>query len=338
MFATLIAWLKAHIHLPKWTAAWGAAITGSLVETVGQAVSTPGFDPLSLLAWKTLILLAIKAVLIKTLLWAIGPKTPVAGATATNAASTQITPAATAMLAFVLLLLPLASCSPPAAEGATLSVMAAGDTAKVFAHWPSVNRATSYSYSLTTVATNGTWTGLPTGATTTVTNVALLPVSTNSDSAVFQLCVTATGPAGSSPIGCTASVASAANTWHRKLGTPQPVFDSVTALFLVPSRDSLVIGATHTLCPFWEMGNGAVVMRSSDATSCTGSYQATYSALQRSVTADQQMVIDSRCLTWTQTNPAVDRLGITGCDLLGLLPQRVPYPHLPVDALALRRA
>lgn len=225
-------------------------------------------------------------------------------------------------------------CSTPAAEGASITVMAAGDTARVFAHWPAVNRATGYTYTLTTVATNGTWTALPTGATTTTTSVAVLPVSTNSDSAVFQLCVTAAGPAGSSPVGCTASTANAANTWHRKLGTPQPVFDSVTALILLPADTTLAIGAHLVLCPFYEMGNGAIVMRSSDAPSCAARYQANYSIAQRTVTVDQQMIVDASCLSWHNANPAVGSLTVGGCDLLGLVRPRIPAPHLPADALA----
>ena len=240
-------------------------------------------------------------------------------------------PAASAGILVVLLAWPFVSCSPPAASGATLTVVAAGDTAKVFAHWGAVNRATSYSYSLTTLATNGTWTSLATGVSTTATSVALFPTSSTADTAVFQLCVAAVGASGSSAIGCTPSAANSANTWRRKLGSPTPILDSVTALLLVPQHDTIVIGASHTLCPFWQMGNGAVVMRSGDAAACGTAYVSSYSAAQRTVTVDQQALVDGRCLTWHNANPAVATLAVGGCDALAGRPARIP-----VDALAVR--
>jgi hypothetical protein len=228
---------------------------------------------------------------------------------------------AAGILVLLLCALPLASCAPPAAAGATLTVMAAGDTAKVFAHWPVVNRATGYTYTLTTLATNGTWTGLATGTATAATSVSLGPISTTADTAVFQLCVTATGASGASPIGCTPSAANAANTWRRKLGTPTPVMDSVTALLLLPSHLALTVGQTAPApCPFYQLGNGAVGMRAGDSASCTSAYIATYSETQRALTPDQQALVDGRCITWHNSTPMVATLtiGSTACDGLGL--------------------
>jgi hypothetical protein len=249
-------------------------------------------------------------------------------------------PAATVGILLMLgLAISLANCAPPAAAGATITVLAAGDTARVFAHWPAVNRATSYTYTLATVATNGTWVGLPVGQSTTSTSGSAFPTSATADTAVFQLCVTALGPAGSSPVGCTASTGNAANTWRRKLGTPAPVMDSVTAMLVLPSVIvKLPVGSTVAMCGFPVMPDGHVVMRTADTIRCLSSYTQSYSSAQRAVLPDQQQFVDGLCISWRSSDTTVvtvttDPLcSVTGFRV-GLAPPRFQWlaPGVPAD-------
>lgn len=199
------------------------------------------------------------------------------------------------------------SCSTPPAEAASLSVMAFGDTAKITYHWPAVNKAVSYSFSIVTVASNGTWTN-PTNVSTTAVSGQAQAISTTADTAVFQVCATAIGLSSSSPIGCSSSVASAKNTWRRTLSAPAPTVDTVA---IRPNPITLQLASSRIACAFEGFHDGQIGERTADKPVCDSLYQASFTAAHRAPSAAEQTYADTATWQWSTANPTV----------IGLVPQ-----------------
>jgi hypothetical protein len=299
---------KLQIHLAPWLHALLASLAVTFISTAISAVMAS--DPariLELATWVGALKLGLGTVVVALLgfllnkVKALDPKSAPPAAAPTP-------PAGSAPLAVLLALLAvsggvLASCSPRAASGATISVMALGDTARISFHWPAVTKATGYTYTITAIATNGTWTGLPTAAVTASTSGTALATSATADTAVFQLCATATGPAGSSAVGCSTGVANAGNTWRRKLGTPQPVLDSVT-VSIVPNPVNVTLAAARIVCAFPGFKDGQVGERTADKAACDSLYQGYFLTSTRHPTAPEQAFADSATWGWSTANPA----------------------------------
>lgn len=202
------------------------------------------------------------------------------------------------------------SCAPPVADAAAVTVMALGDTARIAFHWPAVNKATGYTYTISAIATNGTWVGLPVSSVTTATSGVAIATSATADTAVFQLCATATGAAGASSPGCSTSVSNAGNTWRRKLASPQPVLDSAT-VSLVPSPLTMTLASARMLCAFLNFKDGQVGERTADRGPCDSLYVKAFPPAQRVPTSAEQAFADADRWSFSAANPAA----------IGLVPQ-----------------
>lgn len=127
----------------------------------------------------------------------------------------------------------------------TASVMAAGDTAKLYVSWSAANRANGYRVTATVSTTNGTWTGLPTDSLTPGLSSVIAAVSASADSARFTVCVKSTNGVTTS----LTATCSAPAKWLRKLQPPGSVqIDSITlglapvaSLQVTPSSATIVI-------------------------------------------------------------------------------------------------
>lgn len=193
------------------------------------------------------------------------------------------------------------ACPPAPANAASVTVMAVGDSAKITFHWPAVNKATGYTYTVSALASNGTWTGLPVNQATAATSGSAVGVSSTADTAVFQVCATAVGASGSSAIGCSSSTAGAANTWRRKLQPPAPVVDSVA---IRPNPVTLQLASSRIACSFQGFDGGQMAERTADKPACDSIYRKSFTSAHRSPSAAEQAYADTATWQWSTSNPA----------------------------------
>lgn len=248
-----------------------------------------------------------------------------------------------AIVAFLLLLLPLASCSPPAAEGAPVlvrgplafsGVLAPGDSVGPYIFTaPAVSGATGYSWTLTASATNGTWANLPAGAATSTPTLTFTVASGGTwDSVSFQLCMKGTSPVRSSK-------GQACTSWklYRYLSSPTSLtgdssrLGPLSLMLRSPQEDSLKpgggvyahtqTGAMATFCAFIRFGSGdvaGVTPNPTCPTVATANFRASRLA---SLTGAESAWLSGSCTPWANC-------------LAGLgLGRRVPTDALLVHAV-----
>lgn len=215
------------------------------------------------------------------------------------------------------------ACPPANADAASVEVMAVGDSAVLTFHWPAVNKATGYIYSVITVASNGTWTN-PTNVAIATTAGSAVSVSATADTAVFQVCATALGAAASSPVGCSSSVANAKNTWHRKLVAPAPQVDTVS---IRPNPITMQLASSRIACAFQGFHDGQMGERTADKPACDSLYRKAFSLSHRRPTAAEQLYADTATWAWSTSKPSA----------IGLVPQGFGSSAVMVQANGLTR-
>lgn len=250
-----------------------------------------------------------------------------------------------AMVAFLLLLLPLASCSPPQAQAAPVMAsgplglsgfLAPGDSLGPYTFTvPAVPGATGYKWTATVAATNGTWTNVPSATVTAGPAITFTLASGGVwDSVSLQLCVTGTSPVRSAK-------APACTNWKVLRYLPSPTSLSGDSSKLGPismmvridggdlptwgpsQHASKTVGQSWKQCVFWRFGSGHV-LAVGDTTGC-GAIAAVQFRADR-VTGYSPAELDwqsGACLQWS------------GCvSGLGLGPRF----HMPPDVLLTHRA
>ena len=207
-----------------------------------------------------------------------------------------------------------------------LSVVAAGDTAKLFVSWTAASRATGATLTILVTASNGTWTGVPTGLTVAAGGSQTIAVnSATADSATFQACMASTGATGTSP----KQACSLTRQWKRTLQPPVVSLDSVVGLIVAPNPSSLAVGSTVQLCAYYSFQSGHVAMRTQDGASCAADYSARFSVFQKAVTNTEQLQVDAACQRWQSSAPTIATVTTeAGCTGLGWL-----WMGVPIDAL-----
>lgn len=225
---------------------------------------------------------------------------------------------ATKLLVPLMLLLTLGFSRPitdqlafaPGSPGpVTFEIVAVGDTVKYRIGWGPGDHATSYLFTTAVTATNGSWlvvadsnisgkwiTGpgigpLPaTGEITSTTYKSWLTAATW-DSATFSVTVASKNAGG----------LSATSTGFRRImrppGPPGPVtIDSalvLTGLPVFPATAMMIVGTDRVTCGFFQFGNGAIVERTIDRSSCDTIYWKYVPLDAQTVTAAQQAFVDT---------------------------------------------
>lgn len=230
------------------------------------------------------------------------------------------------------------------------AVLVPGDTLGYAVTWGAVSAATTYDFTVSVTATNGTWT-----ATFGSTAVGALPALGNTaapgpvvvklmaipwDSATFTFAYRARHVPARSALDTSAFVGT---TWKaaRRLGTPLPptvtpdtATVKVTGALVMPNAATLTLAGSRDFCAFQVFGNGAITRFSNSSTHCDSIYQRTVPAFERSlVTSALQAHTDSlakSCPTWTwdalhlSATPAacIAALTVTAIQTTGLSPQQ----------------
>lgn len=211
------------------------------------------------------------------------------------------------MKRLALLLLAL-SCTPANAgvpdrpRVPELSILVAGDTAKVYASWTAGARATGYLVSSTASLTTGTWVGLPAAVATSARTFFFAATNTTADSADFIVCVNSTNSSGSSVAGC-----SAAKRWRRLPGAPVVTIDSVIALDIKPDAFGVTVTVgRQQLCPFARFRGDTVALltRYASLSTCQEEERKLRLAGKKRPTPGQQLAADAICVQWRTTDPS----------------------------------
>lgn len=82
----------------------------------------------------------------------------------------------------------------------------------------------------------------------------------------------------------------------------------VTLLGPFPSNATIRVGETRTYCVYYRFANNKVAMRSRDESRCGKDFRRRYSSTRRSISAARQAWIDTRCIVYTSSNPAVAKV------------------------------
>lgn len=227
----------------------------------------------------------------------------------------------TAALLAAVALAAAPSCSPPAADAAPVLVrgpvafagaLAPGDSVGPYTFTiPAVSGASAYSWTVTASGTNGAWTNLPTGTSTTTPTLSFTAASGGTwDSVSFQLCVKGTSPVRSSK-------GQACTTWkvYRYLASPTSLtgdssrLGPLSLMLRSPQQDSLqgrghgvyahtVTGGTATFCAFIRFGSGHVAGVTPNAT-CPPVGATNFRADRlASLTPAESAWLSGGCATW----------------------------------------
>lgn len=234
-------------------------------------------------------------------------------------------PAAGAALVILALAgLATTSCSPPQASAAPVlsagpvglfGALAPGDSLGPYVFTVgAVPGATGYSWTLTTSATNGTWSNVPTNAATTTPSFTFSIAATGGvwDSVSLQLCVKGTS-------GVRSTKGPACTTWKvlRYLPTPTSMsgdssrLGPISMMVRVPGGSlpiwgtggqtaSYPAGTVFKACVFWRFGSGKVAAVGADTTGCGVIAAAQFRADRRSgFTAAESSWLSGACDPWS---------------------------------------
>ena len=75
-----------------------------------------------------------------------------------------------------------------------------------------------------------------------------------------------------------------------------------------PKSSSITVGEEKSFCVYFLFSNNKVGMRARDAARCSTDFKKRYSSTRRSISAARQQWVDSRCIVWTSSNPAVAKV------------------------------
>lgn len=252
-------------------------------------------------------------------------------------------PASAAGIVLLVLALPLASCSPPVADAAPVlasgpigfaGALAPGDSLGPYTFTvPAVPGATGYSWTLTTSATNGTWSNVPAGTTTTAPSLSFTLAASAGvwDSVSLQLCVKGTSGVRSTKVPACAS-------WkvYRYLPTPTSLSGDSSHLGLMslmvrsPTEDTITAhganahitvatNGTIQFCTVARFGSGDLALLGTDTTCMATALRDFRPDRFQHLTVQEQNFLAGACSPWS------------AC-LLGYAPRVAP------DALRTRRA
>lgn len=82
-----------------------------------------------------------------------------------------------------------------------------------------------------------------------------------------------------------------------------------------PSPATMKVGETKTFCLYFRFSNNHVAMRARDAPACQADFVARYSKTRRYISRRNQAWTDTRCITWSVSNPKVARVTQETCTL-----------------------
>lgn len=72
-----------------------------------------------------------------------------------------------------------------------------------------------------------------------------------------------------------------------------------------PAKSTITVGESKTYCVYFLFSNNKVGMRARDADRCKADFKRRYSSTRRSISATRQEWVDTRCIVWASSNPAV---------------------------------